>query len=144
MSEKLLCHIQNLNFDNNTILLQFSFLNLNQIELLQQLNDSKQFFTISIFNIKSKNLKTYKQLKTYFMLLKQILSKSDIPITKDNIQSLDRYIMENLFPCATLELNGQTIKCPPSKRFLSIDDFNELLKIVLDTFSYLDIKIENL
>jgi len=142
MQEKIISTMKNFDIVNHTITLDISFLTPNQIELLQKLYTEQTPFTI-VISSQVKKLKTYKQLRTYFMLLHQILVKSDIPITKENIQALDRYIMENLFPCATLELNGQIIKCPPSKRFLSIEEFNELIKIILDTFSYLDLRIEN-
>ena len=76
------------------------------------------------------------------MLLTQILTKSDIYPTKEAVGALDKYIMENLWPCKTLHIYDQELPIPPSKADLNIEEFAELIQIILDAYSALELVIK--
>lgn len=142
MQEKFYCTIESYDVKTNTCVLKIQYNAPSLMETFEKLQKDKKIICMS-FTSQFKELKTYKQLRAYFELLRQILEKSDIPITKENVLALDRYIMENLYPCATLELQGHTIVCPPSKAMLSKEQFSVLLQNIIQTFAHLDIGLNS-
>lgn len=142
MHEKFYCIIKNFDARTNTCTLKIQYCQPTLFEIFEKLKNENKTILMS-FTSQFKELKTYKQLRAYFELLHQILEKSNVPITKENIYALDRYIMENLYPCATLELQGHTIVCPPSKAMLSKEQFSVLIQNILQAFAHLDIALHS-
>ena len=141
MDEKFLGKI--VNIVDNTIVIKVDFLTEEKKEMLYEILKSEKSFSF-VFKKAYKENKTYAQIKTYFMLLGQILDKLDIPRDKDAVSALDRYVMESLWPCKMLSIYGQEIPCVPSKADLSKEEFILLIQTILDVYSDLDLKIESL
>lgn len=143
VNEKFLGKI--LHFDDklNIFTIRADFLDPDKKQFLYELFQSGKTFSFW-FKKQYKESKTKKQINTYFMLLGQILTKSDIYPTKEAVSALDKYIMENLWPCKTLHIYDQELPIPPSKADLNIEEFAELIQIILDAYSELNLGIESI
>jgi hypothetical protein len=142
MEEKFLGKILSIDSVNDTILIKADFLTEEKKEVLYDIFNSGKTFSFQ-FRKRYREGKTYQQIKTYFMLINQILTKLEIPIDKDAVHALDRYIMESLWPCKMLNIYGQEIPCVPSKSELSKEEFILLIQTILDVYSELNLVIES-
>ena len=143
MNEKFLGKILNFDDQTNIITIRADFLDPDKKQHLYELYQSGKTFSFW-FKKKYKESKTKKQINTYFMLLTQILTKKDIYPTKEAVSALDKYIMESLWPCKTLHIYDQELPIPPSKADLDIEEFAQLIQIILDTYSELNLTIESM
>jgi hypothetical protein len=139
--ERFLGQIINYTPDKDIITIKTNFMTEEKKEILFDLFKSNKVFSF-VFKKAYKESKTSKQIRTYFMLLNQILNKLNIPLDKYAINALDTYIMENLWPCQMLTIFGQEIPCVPSKADLDIEEFSILIQTILDTYSELNLIIE--
>lgn len=140
--ERFLGHIINFDFNNNTITIKVDFLTEEKKETLFELFKSSKVFSF-VFRKPYKESKTTRQIRTYFMLLGQILDKLDIPKDKDVIAEFDKQILTTLFPCRFMDVLGSSIPIPPSKADMSKEDMSFLIQAILDTYSALDLKVES-
>jgi len=139
--ERFLGQIISYNPDKDIVTIKTNFMTEDKKEILFDLFKSNKVFSF-VFRKAYKESKTYKQLKTYFMLIDQIFKKLDIPSNKEAVNALDKYIMENLYPCQMLNIFGQEVPCVPSKADLDIEEFSILIQTILDTYSELDLQID--
>ena len=142
MDEKFLGKIINCDLNNNLITVKVDFLTEEKKESLFELFTSGKIFSF-VFKKAYKESKSYAQIKTYFMLISQILDKLDIPKDKDAVKAMDEYIMRSLWPCQMLSLFGQEVPIVPSKADLSKDEFSLLIQTILTAYEDLDLRIES-
>jgi hypothetical protein len=129
------------NIVDNTIVIKVDFLTEEKKEILYDIYNTGKSFSFS-FRKPYKEAKSVQQIRTYFMLLGQILDKLDIPRDKDVINEFDKQILTTLFPCRYLEVFGQSIPIPPSKADMSREDMSLLISNILDAYSELNLKID--
>lgn len=139
--EKYLGEIVYINPETDIISIKPSFLSEDKKEILYDIWKSKKQFSF-VFKKPYRESKTIKQIRTYFMLLNQILDKLDIPRDKDIIAEFDRQILTTLFPCRFLSVLGQDIPVPPSKADMTKEELSILIQNILEAYKELDIKIE--
>lgn len=140
-NERFLGQIINYNPDKDIITIKTNFMTEEKKEILFDLFKSNKVFSF-VFKKVYKEPKTAKQIRTYFMLINQILTKLDIVIDKYAVNALDNYIMENLWPCQMLNIFGKEIPCKPSKTDLSLEEFSLLIQTIIDTYTELNLIIE--
>jgi hypothetical protein len=140
LDEKFLGKI--VNIVDNTIVIKVDFLTEEKREILYDIYNQGKTFSFQ-FKKPYRENKTTQQIRTYFMLLGQILDKLDIPIDKDIINEFDKQILTTLFPCRYLEVFGQSIPIPPSKSSMSKEEMSLLISNILDAYSELNLKIES-
>jgi hypothetical protein len=140
VDERFLGQIITYNPDKDLITIKTNFITEEKKEILFNLFKSNKVFSF-VFRKAYKESKTSKQIRTYFMLINQILTKLDIVIDKYAVNAMDKYIMENLYPCQMLNIFGQEIPCVPSKADLDIEEFSILIQTILDTYSELNLQI---
>ena len=140
--ERFLGQIINYNPDKDIVTIKTNFMTEEKKEILFDLFKSNRIFSF-VFKKAYKEEKSYKQLKTYFMLINQILDKLDIPKDKDIIAEFDKQILTTMFPCRFIDVLGQSIPIPPSKADMSKEDFALLISNILDTYSSLNLIIES-
>jgi hypothetical protein len=141
VDERFLGDIVYINPDNDIISIKPLFLTEEKKKTLYEIWNSKKSFSFA-FRKPYKESKTTKQLRTYFMLLNQILDKLDIPRDKDIIDEFDRQILTTLYPCRFIGVLGQQIPVPPSKSEMSKEDMSILIQNILEAYKELDLKIE--
>jgi len=142
LDDKFLGKIISYNPDSDTLTIKLNFTTEDKKETLFDLFKSNKIFSFVIRKA-YKETKSTAQIRTYFMLLGQILDKLDIPKDKDVIAEFDKQLLTTLFPCRFMEILGQSIPIPPSKSEMSKEDFSLLIQNILDTYSALDIKIDS-
>jgi hypothetical protein len=142
LEERFIGKIVAFNPDNNTMTIKVDFLTEEKKETLFEMFKSGKIFSF-VFRKPYRESKTSKQLRTYFMLLGQILDKLDIPKDKDVIAEFDKQILTTLFPCRFMDVLGSSIPIPPSKADMSKEDMSFLIQAILDTYSALDLKVES-
>lgn len=131
-----------ISYENDILIIKTEFMTEEKKESIFELFKSGKIFSF-VFRKAYKENKTTKQIRTYFMLINQILTKLDIPIDKYAVKAMDIYIMENLYPCQMLNIYGQEVPCVPSKADLSIEEFAILIQTILDTYEDLNLQIES-
>lgn len=130
------------NIVDNTIVIKVDFLTEEKKEILYDIYSQGKSFSFQ-FRKPYKEAKSAQQIRTYFMLLGQILDKLDIPRDKDAVSALDQYIMKSLWPCQVMSIFGQEVPLIPSKADLSREEFSLLLQTILDAYSDLDLQIQS-
>lgn len=141
MDEKFLGEIVSINPNNDIISIKPAFLTEEKKKILYEIYNLKKHFSFS-FKKPYKESKTAKQIRTYFMLLGQILDKLDIPRDKDIMDEFDRQILTTLYPCRFINVLGQQIPVPPSKSEMSKEEMSILIQNILDSYKELELKIE--
>ena len=133
MEIKLLGYIKKYNPEIDEITIKLSFTGSDKQAMIEQLFKESDDIAFS-FSHSFRKSKTYKQLKMYFRLLKQILIKQEVPPTSDNVKALDEYIKKSLLECKYLEVGGKNIPIVPSKADLSLEKMSELIERIMDIY----------
>lgn len=141
--ERFLGHIIKYDPITQVLIIKCDFIDVEKQKSLEQLQQNKDLFSFH-FKKPYRESKTAKQLRTYFMLLNQILIKLDIIPDRDTVSALDKYIMESLWPCKILHLYDKQVPCPASKSDLTKEEFIYLIEIILETYTDLNLKIESI
>lgn len=110
------------------ITLQLSYVTPEKQELLENLFNAQSGFKLNITGFKVRMLKTYLQLKEYFINIKLILMSYNVEPISENVKTLDDHFKKNVFEAEYMDLGDSRIPHTKSKANMTIDEMDMLIK----------------
>lgn len=141
------------NPNKNELLIKFSFLGKEELKAIEDIYKEKRSINLGVTPLRQQS-KTYKQLKRYYAMIKAILKGVGEPATSENVDALDEFFKETIFPKEEIssglmdKINDissrriDSVKTITTKRNMSIRQLNDVMDKIEEMYSEIDFNKE--
>lgn len=131
--------ITDIDLSNYSFKIQLAFVDEDIMRGLEQIFESykSKLYRMSI-TVGKRKLRSYEQLKLWFVQISAILHHYQVPVTPSNVLATHAFLKENVFEVERLDLGGNTIYAPPSLKTISADQLKDGISRVREVYSDVD------
>ena len=131
--QKLMGRVVALDSVKRRVTIEVDFFDPDKQEMIETYLKTQEEITFGFFK-PLRRMKSYAQLKKYYLLIHKLLSKLGVYPNSDAVKALDEEIKKRVFNCDVMEMFGQKIPLVPSKANMSIEDMNLMIKFIVDNY----------
>lgn len=137
----LLGIVKDVDYQNFSVTLKLSFIDLDQLSELDKLQKEKKLTKIRINSRNKSNVsvRTLPQHRKWFVLVREVLKKSDIEVTPYTMKLMHEELKKSFFPIRIVQLGDKEFPIIPSINDLTVPELGEAITKLIETYSLLDL-----
>jgi len=136
MKHSFMGQIESVDASRSRISIDLMFLTPEQLFDLEKAFENDLNVTVTI-KFPSKDKKTFKQQKKWYVTLREILKANNIFITAERMSMLDEALRRSCFPCKFVNFEDTKIPYVPNMRELTMDEMSDAIQKLLERYDYI-------